>query len=125
MANTVYIQKENVDHIVITNDTGADMNQYDFDIVGGWCAVADAAIASTAAGSYHVEEGIQLQTTDLETGADTFGTDNQAVYFNATTKEFSDTLTDNYYHVGYLIKTKDSGGMIVFEKFRYPELIIT
>lgn len=125
MAANVYIQKEKVDHVVATNDTGADMSQFDFDVVGPWAAVADADIAAGAEGSYHVEEGIQLQTTTLESGADTFGTDNQAVYFNATSKEFSDTLTDNYYLVGYVTEVKDSNGMVVFEKLRYAELIIT
>lgn len=123
--DTIYVQKERCDHIRVTNDTGADMSQYDFDVVGPWAAVADADITSGAVGSYHIEEGIQLQTDNLESGADTFGTANQAVYYNSTTKEFSDTLTDNYYLVGYIIEVKDSNGVIVFEKLRYAELIIT
>ena len=123
--DTVYVQAELVTHVVVTNDTGADMSQYDFDIVGPWAAVADKAVANGAIGSFHVEEGIQLQATNLKATANTFATPNQAVYFNITTKEYGDTLTDNDYLVGYLIKVKDSNGVIVFEKLRYALLIIT
>lgn len=123
--DTIYVQKEMVTHVVVTNDTGADMSQYDFDVVGPWAAVADNDVSAGAEGSFHVEEGIQLQTDNLESGADTFATANQAVYFNATSKEFSDTLADNYYLVGYVTEVKDSNGVIVFEKLRYAELIIT
>lgn len=123
--DTVYVQKEMVTHVRVTNDTGADMSQYDFDIVGPWAAVADEDVSSAAVGSFHVEEGIQLQTDNLKSTANTFATPNQAVYFNITTKEFGDTLTDNDYLVGYLTKVKDSNGVIVFEKLRYAELIIT
>jgi hypothetical protein len=123
--DTIYVQTEKVTHVVVTNDTGADMSQYDFDVVGPWAAVADRDVDNGEIGSFHVEEGIQLQSDNLKNGEDTFATPNQAVYFNITTKEFGDTLTDNDYLVGYLIKVKTTAGMIVFEKLRYALLIIT
>jgi len=123
MAANVYIQKENVDHVRFKNDTGADVSQYDFEVVGPYAAVADADISSGSVGSWHVEEGIQIQSDELETSEDTFGTEGQAVYWNATNLTFSDTETVGYYLVGYLVRTKDTNGMIVFEKLRYAEVV--
>lgn len=123
MAANVFIQKEDVDHINFTNDTGADVSQYDFEVVGPYAAVADEDIDNGDEGSWHVEEGIQIQTSELETGEDTFGTAGQEVYWNATDLTFSDTETTGYYLVGYLVETKDSNGVIVFEKLRYAEIV--
>lgn len=122
---TVYIQKEKVDHVVFSNDTGSDLDQFEFCVVGPFAAVADADIDSGEEGSYHVEEGIQIQSDDLVTAEDTFGTVGQEVYWSEGDNEFSDTETAGYYLVGYLLKAKDSNGMIVFEKLRYAELVTT
>ena len=123
MSANVYIQKEDCDHVRFTNDTGADVSQYDFEVTGPYAAVADEDIADAAVGSWHVEEGIQIQSDELETGELTFATLGQAVYWNATGLTFSDTETVGYYLVGYLIRVKDSNGMIIFEKLRYAELV--
>ena len=125
MAANVYIQQESVDHVRFINDTGADVSQYDFNVVGPYAAVADEDISSAAVGPWHVEEGIHIQTTDLKTGENTFATRGQAVYFDATNLEFSDTSTAGYYLVGYLTEVKDANGMIVFEKLRYAEVVTT
>lgn len=117
----VYVTKENVAHIMGTNDTGAALSQGDFAIVGPYAAIADEDVASTAEGSFHVAEGIQVQADDLTTGEDTFGTFGQEVYWDGT--NFSDTETVGYYLVGYLVDTKDSNGVIVFEKLRYAEIV--
>ena len=53
------------DHVRIKNETGADIDQYQFAIVGPYAAVADEDIADDAVGSFHVEEGIQIQTDEL------------------------------------------------------------
>ena len=37
----VYIEKEMCDHVRIKNETGADIDQYQFAIVGPYAAVAD------------------------------------------------------------------------------------
>jgi len=123
MASVVYIQKEDVDHIRFSNDTGADVAQYEFGVVGPWAAVADEAIVAGTVGPWHVEEGIQIQTDDLVTGELTFATLGQAVYWDPVGLQFSDTETVGYYLVGYLLRVKDSNGMIVFEKLRYATLI--
>lgn len=121
----VFVKKENVDVINLTNDLGAAINQGDFVVIGPWCGVAMQDIAIGGNGPIHVEGGIQVQADDLVTGEDTFGTEGQEVYFDTAEKEFSDTETGGYYLVGYLIGSKDSNGMIEFEKLRLAELVAT
>ena len=122
---TVFIEKERCDHVRIANDTGADMVQYEFGVVGSYAAVADEAIVNGAVGSLHVEQGIQVQAeaADLKDGQNTFATPGQPVYWDATNKKFSDTLTNGYYKVGSLITPKTSEGVILFEKHRYATLV--
>jgi len=119
----VFIEKERCDHVRIANDTGADLEQYEFGVVGPFAAVADEDIAEDAVGSLHVEEGIQIQTDELHAAQNTFATVGAAVYWDPTTGKFSDTLTATYYLVGYLLQAKNSDGVIVFEKERYAKLV--
>lgn len=122
---TVYISKEDNDHVIMTNDLGADLDQYEFCVVGPYAAIADQDIASLAEGSFHVAEGIQFQTDDLVAGELTFATQGQEVYWSAADNAFSDTETAGYYLIGYLVEVKNSDGMIVVEKTRYATLITT
>jgi hypothetical protein len=119
----VYIEKEMCDHVRIKNETGADIDQYQFAIVGPYAAVADEDIADDAVGSFHVEEGIQIQTDELHAAQNTFATIGNPVYWDPATETFSDTLTATYYLVGYLLQVKNSDGMIVFEKERYAKVV--
>lgn len=119
-----YVQNEMVDHLIVPNGSGADWSQGDFVIVGPFGGVADKDVADGAIGSIHVEEGIQLHANDLKATEDTFATWGQAVYWDDTTKEFSDTSTAGYYAVGYLTQVKDADGMIIFEKTRYATEIV-
>jgi hypothetical protein len=121
--STVYIQKERVDHVVLNNDTGAALEQYEFTVIGGLAGVADEDIASAAEGSLHVEEGLILQAEDFVAAEDTFATVNQDVFWKPTTGEFSDTSTIGYYKVGILKTIKNSNGVILFVKQRHAELI--
>lgn len=120
---TVFIEKEMCDHVRIKNETGADIDQYQFAIVGPYAAVADEDIADDAVGSFHVEEGIQIQTDELHAAQNTFATIGNPVYWDPATETFSDTLTATYYLVGYLLQVKNSEGMIVFEKERYAKVV--
>lgn len=115
--------KEVVNHIMGYNDTGADLSQRDFAVVGPYAAIADEAIVNGAKGSFYIQEGIQCQTDDLVVGELTFGTWGQAVYWSSVDKAFSDTETAGYYLVGYLTMVKDTNGKIEFEKLRYAELV--
>lgn len=123
MGNTVYIQREKCDHVRTKNDTGADLVQYQFAIVGPYAAVADEAIADGAVGSFHVEEGIQVHATALHATENTFGTVGNPVYWDPASKTFSDTVQNGYYLVGYVILTKDAKGVVVFEKARYATIL--
>jgi hypothetical protein len=120
---TVYIEKERCDHVRIANDTGAELAQYEFAVVGPFAAVADEVILEDAVGSYHVEEGIQIQASNLTAAEDTFATIGQKVFFDTATGKFSDTLTVDYYLVGHLLTVKDSDGVILFEKERYAVVV--
>lgn len=122
---TVYVQQEELNHIPLTNDLGADIAQGEFCVIGAWACVADEAVASLASGSFDVREGIGVQSSDLVSGEDTFGTEGQEVFWSAADNAFSDTETAGYYLVGYLTETKDSDGVIVFEKLRHAVLITT
>ena len=121
----VFIEKERCDHVRIANDTGADLGQYEFGVVGPFAAVADEIILNGAVGPLHVEQGIQIQAgaADLKDGQNTFATPGKPVYWDATSKKFSDTLTNGYYKVGSLITPKNSDGVILFEKSRYATLV--
>lgn len=120
-----YVIEEAVNHAMLTNDTGADLNQGDFTVISPFAGIADSDISSGSEGSVHIEEGIGVQTSNLKSGEDTFGTLYQSVYWDAVNLEFSDTETADYYLVGYLVTVKNSNGVIKFEKLRYAELVTT
>lgn len=119
----VFIKKIDVNHLALKNTTGAAVETYDFAVIGPFACVADENIAINAIGGFNVEEGIRLQANELVTGENTFATLGQVVYFDTTTKKFSDTSTAGYYAVGYLTQVKDSAGMIEFEKTRYATVV--
>lgn len=114
----VFIQNENVDHIRLTNTTGADLEQYELTVMGGLVLIADEAIAAGEVGSLHAEEGIICQADGFVSGEGTFGTANAPVYWKPSTGEFSDTPQDGYYKVGVVSVVKDSGGVVKFTKLR-------
>lgn len=121
--STVYIQKEIVDHINLINDTGADLVQYEFTVIGGLCLVADEAIASAAKGSFHVEENLLMQIADFVASEDTFATPNAPVFWDPISGNFSDTATAGYYRVGIVHTVKDAGGIVWMTKARDAVLL--
>ncbi|MGD8567396.1 MAG: DUF2190 family protein [Gammaproteobacteria bacterium] len=121
---TIYVSREDNDHIRLNNDTGADLSQYEPTVIGELAAVADEAITSAAVGSFAVEAGLEVQSDDLSAGENTFGTVNQIVYFDPSGKTFSDTETVGYYEWGQLKTVKDTNGVIVISKF-YRAVLVT
>lgn len=105
--------------VVFPNNTGADLGQGDFAVVGPFAGIADEDIANGGSGSFHVEEGVRVNTDDLVYGQDTFATFGQPVFWDASSLSFSDTETAGYYLVGYLLEAKGTDGAITFEKRRY------
>ena len=123
---TVYIQKEDVDHLNLINDTGADLAQYEFTVIGGLCLVADEAIVSAARGSFHVEGDLVLQfdaTNDGVAGELTFATADADVFWKPSTGEFSDTSTATYYKVGIVHTVKNANGIVLMVKAHDAVLI--
>lgn len=123
---TVYIQKEIVDHINLTNDTGAALAQYELTIIGGMVCIADEAIASGAIGSFHIEDKLLIQidaTNDGVAGELTFGTANADVFWDSSSGDFSDTSTAGYYKIGTVNTVKNSNGIVLVNVNKYAELI--
>lgn len=126
MAANVYLKDTGIErHRNLYNDTGADVSQYDFEVVGPYAAVADEDVASTATGGFDISEDVTVRTDELKAAENTFGTRYAAVYWDAATLKFSDTSTVGYYLVGYVTAdgTKDSAGYIEFAKLMYAELV--
>ncbi len=108
-----------VNHLKLVNSTGETLVKGDFAVVAGYAGVADEAeTADGAVGSFAIAEGLQVATTNLKSGQNTFGTQGQDVFWDKTSKKFSDTTDNTYSKVGVLVEVKDSGGRIVFDKFR-------
>lgn len=121
----LYISREHNDHINLTNDSGADLSQYEGSVIGELAVVADEAIVADAIGPFAVEQALEVQIDDLVTGELTFATVNQIVYFSPTDLAFSDTETAGYYEWGTLKTVKDANGVIVVNKFYRAVLITT
>lgn len=122
---TVYIQKQNVDVIDLINNTGADLEQNELTVIGGKVCIANEAIASAARGEFTVEDNLLIQVDDLVSDEDTFGTADAAVYFDPSSGDFSDTLTDGYYKIGIVNTVKDSNGIVLVTLNKNAELIST
>lgn len=114
MGSTVHIEREAATSLRLANSTGVALVADEFTIMAGRGLVAIEAIASLAVGALQIAEGCKLQAADFVSGSeDTFATPGQAVYWDPTTKKFSDTSTATYYLVGHLISAI-SGGVIDF-----------
>lgn len=120
---SVYINKKHIDHVVIENTTGADLETNDFAVIAPYVGVVDADAKSGADVSLFVADKLELEANEFVDGEDTFATLFQTVYFDPATLTFSDTSTATYYPVGYLTQVKDSAGIIKFEKFRFTEVV--
>jgi len=123
----VFIETINNDVIKFTNGTGSAIDDRTFiiDATGFFSGVIQGGpVANGAVGDILVKEGIHIQSSDLVSGEATFATLGQNVYYKSSSGEFSDTWTVGYYLVGKLVTIKDSGGAIVFEKFRYSTLLV-
>ena len=113
---TVYIQDEDgcAKHVRLNNDSGADLEQFEFVVLQGHIYVADEAITSGEVGSFAVMEDLGFQISDFVDGEGTFGTENAVVYWDPTSGDFSDTSTATYYPVGIVKEVlSDSGTVLV------------
>jgi hypothetical protein len=122
-AKHCYAQKPGDEHPTLVNSTGADLDQGEFAVIAGQAVIADQDVASAASGTFDASEGDEIQTSDLHASENTFSTGQAAVYWDPTSKTFSDTKTAGYYKVGYLREVKASG-VIVFVRQRWAELVL-
>jgi hypothetical protein len=93
-------------------------DQYDMVVSVPWCGIADAAAILAAEFTMHVTEGIQIDSSQIETGS-TFTAFGQEVWYDPTTKEYVDTEDDGLFLVGYVILPTNSSDVFRFEKRRY------
>ncbi len=115
----VSIERTRTTHLALVNDTGAKLTQNDFAVVGGYAVIADQDVAAGAEGSFNVEQGILVQAGNLHATENAFDTIGDVIYWDETSKTFSDTEDAAYDAVGILVEKKDSDGIIVFDKRRY------
>ena len=120
---TVYIQKEEVDHINLINNTGADLAQYELTVIGGLVVIADEAITDGSRGSFHCEENLLIQIEDFVAGENTFGTADADVFWDPSSGDFSDTSTATYYKVGIVHTVKNSNGVVLVSLNRETDLV--
>lgn len=122
VSDMVYINKDSGDRLILKNDTGADLAKGDFAVLGGkFSVVALEAVANAASGDFDNRAGLIIQTKNLKTSEDTFGTDKQKVFWDPTNKKFSDTDTLGYYWVGNLVEVK-TGGVITIKLRHAPAI---
>ena len=94
-----------------------DYDQYDMIVSVPWCGLIDNGVDSGNEVSVHVGEAIQIDSAEIEAGA-TFTAFGQEVWYNAVTKEYTDTEAEDLYLVGYVILATNTDGIFRFEKVR-------
>lgn len=124
MAKNTFVEKEPGDYVRLWNDTGAELAAGEFCIIGGVGAIAQEVIANGAYGGFAVGNGLVFQTDTTKDSEETFATPNQDVYWDDSSKVFSDTKTVGYYKVGQLAEVI-AGGVIRVLKDYKAELVPT
>ncbi len=117
-----YIRKETpVDHLELVNTTGAALEAGELAVIEGFVGIADQAIEAGAAGTFAVAEGLQFESKDLKGNQDTFSTLGQDVFWDKTSKQFSNTTAATKFRVGYITQVKNDQGVIVIDKLRHAQ----
>jgi hypothetical protein len=111
MGSTVYINKEASDSLRLVNTTGVALVADEFTVMRGKGLVALEAIASLASGALENTYDTEFQVADFDTGEDAFASADLEVYFDPTSKKFSNAATVGHYLVGYS-KAAISGGVL-------------
>lgn len=111
----LYTRSEDADNFRLQNTTGGDLTQGDLVALGNQVFVANESILTNAIGCFlALDDGFTMEAAaaDLKTAENTFGTVNQAVYFDSVTGKLSNTVTQGYYMVGLLQSVKTSSGIV-------------
>jgi hypothetical protein len=113
MGSTVSVRKPEAEALRLTNPTGVALVKDEFTVFAGRALVALEAIGIAAVGSLDDVAGKELQAADYVNNEGAFATGNLPVYWDPTTKKFSQTSTAGYYFVGTSLGAK-SGTVIDF-----------
>jgi hypothetical protein len=123
--NQVFDLKADAQSHRLYNGTGAQLEAGELTVLGRIVAVAAQAVANAAIGAFDTEDGKVLRSDDLKAGENTFGTNNQNVYFDPVGGKLSDTATVGYFLIGQLTEsgTKDAAGNIEFVCRRWADAV--
>ena len=122
MAKNCFVEKEPAGYQFLRNTSGAEVVAGEFCIIGGFAAIAQETIAANAWGNFLTGSGALVQSAELTTSEDAFGTPGAYVYWNNAAKSFSDNGITGYYKVGQL-NTAKADGVIAFNKFERAEIV--
>ncbi|MDD5303043.1 MAG: hypothetical protein PHS14_08020 [Elusimicrobia bacterium] len=101
MGSTVHITREASDSLRLVNTTGVALVRKEFTIMRGKGLVALEAIASLASGALQNVYACEFQAADFDTGEATFAAADLAVYWDPSSKKFSNVATVGHYLVGH------------------------
>jgi hypothetical protein len=109
MGSTVFVEKPRGDSFRVTNPTGVALVVAEFTVIGGRGLVAMEAIGIAEEGALEDAHGKVIQAGDFDSGEAAFASANLAVYWDPSTKKFSNTATVGHYLVGYTLGAIASG----------------
>jgi hypothetical protein len=123
--NECFVLKADAQATRLYNDTGATVYQGELTVLGRMVAIANEEVEAAAIGAFDTQDGKIVRSDDLTTAENTFGTNNQNVYFAPLTGKLSDTPTVGYFLIGQLTEsgTKDAAGNIEFVCRRWADLV--
>lgn len=121
----MFVEKEPAAYVRLTNTTGSAIANGQEVVLGKVLAIAQEAIGIGGVGAFLVGGNMPvIQTADLVTGEDTFGTANAPVYFDSSSGEYSDTKTIGYFEVGQVAEIK-AGGVVKYLKYPMATVVPT
>jgi hypothetical protein len=109
MGSTVYISKESADSLRLVNTTGVALVRDEFTVMRGKGLVALEAIGISASGVLQNVYGSIFEAATFDSGEATFAAADLPVYWDPTTKKFSNTATVGHYLVGHSLAAIASG----------------
>jgi hypothetical protein len=101
MGATIHVNREASSSLRLVNTTGVALVRKEFTVMRGLSLMALEAIAISAAGSLENVEHCEIQAATFDDGEGAFAAADLAVYWDPTTKKFSNAATVGHYLVGH------------------------
>lgn len=111
MGSTIHVNREASDSLTLINTTGVALVRKEFTVMRGLSLMALGAIANGVAGPLQNVEHCEIQAGDFDEGEAAFAAADLAVYWDPTTKKFSNAATVGHYLIGHS-KAAISGGIL-------------